>query len=846
MSLEYHKYLTNQGYLIKKDKITKDQIKAIETDLKFQPMVLKAFQSFKKVNSFLTYKESPNYYFVPRFYGSEKFGKPRKNLLSEGLEMSHQCRLDSKYKIRPYQEKGYNVTIDQLKEHGGGILSVFCGWGKCLAKDTKILMFDRSLRNVQDINVNDLLMGNDGTPRTILSTCIGNQEMYEIIPQSEHFIKFGCNRSHILSLIYINDTSAESGKIYNISIDDYIKLSLEVKGHLYLYKMSEKGQNKLFDDPYGDGQRFMIDENSLNPLYKFANRQTYEKLINGAIEIYNNSAFDIKKTQSIDSLVKKMENINDISKFELKMTEPNGTYYGFTIDGDRLFILEDLTVTHNTAAAIITALEIHGKTLILAHKEDLLDQWRGEIMTFTNGNAKIGTIQQNKIDVENCDFVLGMLQSISKREYDPKLFKDFRLLIVDECHHVGSEIFSRTLDKTSFKYTLGLSATPYRKDNLTTVFTNYLGPIHYIEKRSERKDTMVLRIKLNSTTAYYEDEYFCNGTKNTAKMVMKLSDYDNRNKFIVNIVKKMYNGKLTPEPRKMLLLSKSRNHLTTLYELIGSLNLTFNGKAITCGYYWGRSARSNKSNCMASIPIQLKKRQLVYNREMSKSCFLSKDGNSQYCYFHRYLMDYTEDQLNNLTLCKTVGCYYYHFKSELSLVCEICSSKIIQDCDLIEYLNVSHENKPKTNNKNQHKQMLEDSKECDIIFGTNDIASEALNIPGLNTLLQATPQQEVEQTVGRILRRQTMAEFNPPLIIDLIDQCGNFGNHAGVRLRTYKKEGFKVINLLSANLEKSNYKWDKFGEHVQKLSFNEVLNETDNDNDSDQCNLVKVASVCLL
>ena len=58
-----------------------------------------------------------------------------------------------------------------------------------------------------------------------------------------------------------------------------------------------------------------------------------------------------------------------------------------------------------------------------------------------------------------------------------ELFNQFGLTIVDECHHISSEVFSRSLSRIVTKYTLGLSATMNRKDGLTPVFKMFLGEI---------------------------------------------------------------------------------------------------------------------------------------------------------------------------------------------------------------------------------------------------------------------------------------------------------------------------------------------------------------------------------
>lgn len=73
------------------------------------------------------------------------------------------------------------------------------GTGKCLGLNTPVLMFDGSIKNVQDVVVGDKLMGLDSTPRNVLSTCIGREEMFEIKPNKGE--PWTCNKSHIHTLI---------------------------------------------------------------------------------------------------------------------------------------------------------------------------------------------------------------------------------------------------------------------------------------------------------------------------------------------------------------------------------------------------------------------------------------------------------------------------------------------------------------------------------------------------------------------------------------------------------------------------------------------------------------------
>jgi ATP-dependent Lon protease len=72
------------------------------------------------------------------------------------------------------------------------------GTGKCLGLNTPILMYDGSIKMVQEVQVGDFLMGDDSTPRTVLSLATGVDDMYDII--SKQGEKYTVNSEHILSL----------------------------------------------------------------------------------------------------------------------------------------------------------------------------------------------------------------------------------------------------------------------------------------------------------------------------------------------------------------------------------------------------------------------------------------------------------------------------------------------------------------------------------------------------------------------------------------------------------------------------------------------------------------------
>ena len=136
------------------------------------------------------------------------------------------------------------------------------GTGKCLGKGTEIIMYDGSLKKVEDIKTGDKLMGIDNKPRKITSICKGKEQMY-LIKQNKG-IDYRVNESHILSLKPTNSTKdrwkKKFGEFVNISIYDFLKLSKTTKNILKGYKTSIDFKDKKVNiNPYylglwlGDG-----------------------------------------------------------------------------------------------------------------------------------------------------------------------------------------------------------------------------------------------------------------------------------------------------------------------------------------------------------------------------------------------------------------------------------------------------------------------------------------------------------------------------------------------------------------------------------------------------------------
>ena len=143
-----------------------------------------------------------------------------------------------------------------------------------------------------------------------------------------------------------------------------------------------------------------------------------------------------------------------------------------------------------TSCALNIVSRLAVKTLVIVHKSFLMGQWEERIRQFLP-TARIGRIQGEKFDVDDKDIVMGMLQSLSMKAYPADAFEGFGLTIIDECHHIPSEVFSRTLNKVTTRHILGLSATVKRKDGLSKLLNMFVGEVVYTIKRKPQSSVEV-------------------------------------------------------------------------------------------------------------------------------------------------------------------------------------------------------------------------------------------------------------------------------------------------------------------------------------------------------------------
>ena len=209
-----------------------------------------------------------------------------------------------------------------------------------------------------------------------------------------------------------------------------------------------------------------------------------------------------------------------------------------------------------TVCALYIASQIKMPTLVIVHNSFLRDQWIERVRMFLP-HARIGRIQGDACEIDNCDVIIAMLQTLSMKDIPIASFKPIGLVIVDECHHIASEVFVQALPKVTSKHMLGLSATPVRKDGLMHVAHWFLGPLLYNSDTGSKQDADV-QVEVyeyeNNDPTFNEIIYNSQGVMFTSLMINKLAQEEHRTKWLVGILEDV----LTESPQRQVLVLTDR------------------------------------------------------------------------------------------------------------------------------------------------------------------------------------------------------------------------------------------------------------------------------------------------
>jgi superfamily II DNA or RNA helicase len=470
---------------------------------------------------------------------------------------------------------------------------------------------------------------------------------------------------------------------------------------------------------------------------------------------------------------------------------------------------------------------IKKKTLIIVHKTFLMNQWKERIEKYFP-DVKIGVIVQNKIDVEDKDIVIGMLQSISMKTYDASIFLDFGVTVIDECLEGNQKIpiyINNKLKILSIKelYTLWIN----NKNDVYKVIS-YKHPdkficteINFMWQRFKKEEIYIFNIKNNilKCTANHRI-YTCDGyryAKDLRKGNLIGYMYDNNIEFeeIITINIEYFEGNVydisVPELRNFITGNIFNNKIEgIIVHNCHHIPSKVFSKALTkinSRYMIGLSATPFRKDKLEKIIhwfigpmlIRIEKRNTViaqvniYNYTSNDKLFkrvIGRDGK-----------DINAIMLNNIVNIRARNDFIQYIIRDLLIKEPLRQIMLLSDRkEHLEHMKERIEKDIELKNfttgyyvGGMKKDKLKESECKNIIFGTYAMASEGLDIPTLDTIIMATPRSSIEQTIGRIVRKDNKEDYlNQPLVIDIVDILGPFKNYAYARKKIYKNFNYDI------------------------------------------------------
>ena len=292
------------------------------------------------------------------------------------------------------------------------VLAARPGMGKCLGKGTPVIMYDGTRKAVEEVRVGDLLMGDDSTPRRVLSLARGRERMYWV--RQTFGEDYRVNESHILTIkrdgltedIELRDLLAEGEagldrvRGFRVSVnygaavgeEDYYITGRQfadalvddcARGACARVAVGALPQNTLrvartarmellagvLDGVAANGTtvwreagayRFETEDaaalDQLGELVSDLGLRFERCARSGFTEVYIAGRADAIPVREVVPCRPAATEDERLAQSRLTI-EPDGVgdYYGFTIDGNRRFLLGDGTVTHNTAFVLSIA-----------------------------------------------------------------------------------------------------------------------------------------------------------------------------------------------------------------------------------------------------------------------------------------------------------------------------------------------------------------------------------------------------------------------------------------------------------------------------------------------------------
>lgn len=215
----------------------------------------------------------------------------------------------------------YIANDVELSQDHGILLFGQNSAGKCFQHNTEMVLWGGIQRNVQDICLGDVLIGDDGTPRHVLALTKGNGPLYDIVRTDTGSVLMTVNEEHILCL-----TNAEGSTCLEVPLRSILEKPYKYSPMMHQYTRNNSIQHT---------REIVLKRDN------YMNDDEWNKIYLSFLHCGR------RIERHFDKMIIEPSSKNIVS-FEIRQNTRDGDFYGFGLDSNERFLLPDGTVCHNS------------------------------------------------------------------------------------------------------------------------------------------------------------------------------------------------------------------------------------------------------------------------------------------------------------------------------------------------------------------------------------------------------------------------------------------------------------------------------------------------------------------
>ena len=225
-------------------------------------------------------------------------------------------------------------------------------------------------------------------------------------------------------------------------------------------------------------------------------------------------------------------------------------------------VLAAATAFGKTVVASFVLAARQRSTLVLVHRQQLLDQWVAQLAAFLDIDPnEIGIIGAGKRKPTGIVDV-ALIQSLVRKGVVSDLVADYGHLIVDECHHLPAVSFEAVAREAKARYVLGLSATVTRKDGHHPIIFMQCGPVRYkVDARKQASERPFTHKVVFRSTSFRRSDAIFEERPSIQQLYGLIADDEVRNDLIFDDVLSALEAGRSP-----VIITERKDHVDILAE----------------------------------------------------------------------------------------------------------------------------------------------------------------------------------------------------------------------------------------------------------------------------------------